>query len=402
MSTTNTETLVAAFARRFGGEPQLVAWAPGRVNLIGEHTDYNGGFVLPAAIDRGIRMAARIRLDSRIRLLSVDYAADWELPAAANPGAAVPTPRGWPSYFVAVLDQFLRRGFAMPGLDVAIGGDIPPGAGLSSSAAFEVCAAVLLDAVTGAGLSRRDLALMAQAAEHSPFVGVRCGIMDQFASALGASAHALFLDCHTMDYELVPFDTDGAAIVIVNSMKRRGLVDSEYNRRRAECEAGLARLRELAGEPFATLRHVPPSVFAHWESSLPDPVRKRVRHNVTENARVLAFVDGLKRRDWRAIGKLLFESHASLRHDFEVSCTELDALVEMAAGCPGVYGCRMTGAGFGGCVVALVEPSSAATVCSTLARDYATMVTVTPEILVSAPAGGAAVRRTGAQRTENA
>jgi galactokinase len=399
---TNPGRLITAFANHFGGGPDWLAWAPGRVNLIGEHTDYNGGYVLPVAIDRGIRMAARVRDDNRLRLWSLNYAAAWEMPAGADLTAAAKTPRGWHSYFVAVLHQFRGRGLKTPGLDVAIEGDLPPGAGLSSSAAYEVCAAVLLDAVIGAGLPRRDLALMAQAAEHSPFVGVRCGIMDQFASALGVRDHALFLDCHTMEHELVPFDPNGAAIVIINSMKRRGLVDSQYNQRRAECEAGLERLRDLAGEPFETLRHVPPSIFAQFETSLPETVRKRTRHTVTENARVCAFVEGLKRGDWSRLGKLLYESHASLRDDFEVSCAELDAIVRIASRCPWVYGCRMTGAGFGGCAVALVQPASVPSVCSALAREYTAMFKVSPEILVSAPGEGAAAERARAPSEEGA
>jgi len=397
MEQAKTVALGRAFADHFGcGGPDWLAWAPGRVNLIGEHTDYNGGFVLPVAIDRGIGMAARVTGEERLRLWSMDYTAEWQCAAGEDLARLSAEPHGWHSYFVAVVDQFQRRGFGVPGLDVVIGGDVPSGAGLSSSAAYGVCAAVLLDAVLGSKIARRDLALMAQAAEHSPFVGVRCGIMDQFASALGARDHALFLDCHTMEHELVPFDSAGAALVIINTKKRRGLVESEYNRRRAECEEGLARLCQLAGQPFETLRHVTPDVFAAHEARLPEVVRRRVRHNVTENARVRAFVEGLRRGDWPVLGTLLYESHASLRDDFEVSCAELDAVVEMAGRCPGVHGCRMTGAGFGGCAVALVEPAAVSTVCSALARDYEALFGVTPDILVSAPAGGASVVRTGA------
>ena len=383
--------IAGIFSGHFGMPPEYLARAPGRTNLIGEHTDYNGGFVLPAAIDNEIKMAARCNGRPRLNLYSGNFSERSSFDMHGAPGQ--PRARGWQNYFLAVVAQFHKRGISVPGLDVAIKGDVPLGAGLSSSAAYEVCAAVLLDAVCGAGMNRRDLALLAQAAEHSEFVGVRCGIMDQFISALGSANHALLIDCHSLDYQLFPFDSSGASIVIVNSMKRRGLMDSEYNQRRFECEEGLRIIRERSGVNYETVRHIPMDVFTAHAAELPENSRKRLRHNLSENARVLSFSEGLKQNDWPTLGKLLYESHASLRDDFSVSCAELDRIVEIASTCDGVYGCRMTGAGFGGCAVALVKPDMVAPFVERLTGKYRGTFGVTPDTYVSAPAAGAGVRR---------
>ncbi len=398
--------LTTLFRETYGTAPTLIARAPGRINLIGEHTDYNGGFVLPAAINREIRMAARVRAGAvTTRLRSANFGESHEFDSAGS-GIALPAKKGWANFFLAVADQFVRRGAKLPALDVAIDGDVPLGAGLSSSAAYEVCAAVLYDHLCGTRIARRDIALLAQAAEHSPFVGVRCGIMDQFASALGAEAHALRIDCHSLDYDTVPFDPAGAAIVIINTNKPRELRDSDYNRRRAECEEGLARLRELAASDasaagdaphprdprFPTLRHVPAAVFARHEGDLPADVARRVRHNLSENARVNEFVAALETGDWTTAGRLLYASHTSLRDDFQVSCAELDAIVEIARTLPGVHGCRMTGGGFGGCAVALVRPDAVDAFAAALAPEYRRRTGLTPDIYTSPPAEGAGIR----------
>jgi galactokinase len=347
--------------------------------------------VLPVAIGNEIKMAARRTSRPKLNLFSGNFS---ERSSFALRGAPVP-PRGkgWHNYFLAVVAQFIQRGISIPGLDVAIKGDVPLGAGLSSSAAYEVCAAVLLDAICGTGIDRRDLALLAQAAEHSDYVGVRCGIMDQFISALGSTNHALLIDCHSLDYQLFPFDSTGASIVIINSMKRRGLMDSEYNQRRHECEEGLRLMRELTGVAYETVRHIPMDVFTAHAAQLPENSRKRLRHNLSENARVLSFSEGLRKSDWSRLGQLLYESHASLRDDFNVSCRELDRIVEIASGCDGVYGCRMTGAGFGGCAVALVRPEMVEAFITRLSGEYQAAVGVKPDVYVSAPAAGAEVKR---------
>jgi len=262
---------------------------------------------------------------------------------------------------------------------------------LSSSAAFEVCAATLLNKVCQAGLSPKEIALLAQAAEHSAYVGVRCGIMDQFASALGQSAHALFVDCHSLDYEAVPFDPDGASIVIINSNKPRELRGSDYNRRRLECEEGLRLINEKENASYATLRHIPLEIFDRHAATLPEKVRQRVKHNLTENTRVREFVEALKRSDWDAAGDALYASHASLRDDFEVSCAELDAIVEIARDSKLAYGCRMTGGGFGGCAVALVAPANVENFKAHLEPLYKDRTGLEATVYSTRPMQGAAV-----------
>ena len=379
------------FQEAYGCAPQYIVRAPGRINLIGEHTDYNGGYVLPAALDNEIKMGARLTGGRHLQLFSANYNAQQSFDTHALQD--VPSAKGWPNYFLAVADQFRRRGTELPGMQVLIQGDVPLGSGLSSSAAYEVCAATLFNEVCRAGLTLKDIALLAQAAEHSSYVGVRCGIMDQFASALGAAGHALLIDCWTLDYRLVPADTSDVAIVIINSMKRRGLVDSEYNQRRKECEDGLALVRQFAGVEYPSIRHIPMDVFEAYGDRLPEGSRKRLRHNLTENQRVLDFVDSMQRADWATAGRLLYESHASLRDDFEVSCAELDEIVSIAGRCDGVHGCRMTGAGFGGCAVALVRRPDVEAFVETMCARYEERFDKKPVVYVTEAAAGASVRQ---------
>lgn len=385
------QSIISVFTEQFRNEPAIIARAPGRINLIGEHVDYNGGFVLPAAINCEIKMAASPNDSPLFRLYSRNYAKSFEFDATADLTTHLDR-MDWTSYFIAVVDQFRQRGLNVPGMDVAIDGDVPLGAGLSSSAAYEVCAGALLTAATDANIEGRELALLAQAAEHSPFVGVRCGIMDQFASVLGRADAALLIDCFSMAHKVVPFNSSEANIVVINSMKRRGLVDSEYNQRRQECEEGLNLIRRLAGEAYPSIRHIPAEVFAQHTGRLPEGSRKRLRHNLTENARVLLFVDALRASDWNAAGDLLYESHASLRNDFQVSCHELDRIVEIASDCDGVLGCRMTGAGFGGCAVALVRPDAVDLFSKRLSEQYQAEFGVKPDIYATPPTDGAQAR----------
>ena len=384
------QDIISAFTKRLGCRPELIAGAPGRVNLIGEHTDYNGGFVLPAAINRSIRIAARVRRDDSLNLYSETFneSVSFSISSRIRP----PQTKGWYSYFAAVVDQFMNKGASVPGMDVYISGDVPLAAGLSSSAAFEVCAAVLLDHVCGTKLSRKDLALISQKAEHSEYVGVKCGIMDQFISAMGEKDHALFIDCFTLETRLVPFDSNMASIVIINSMKNRGLVDSEYNQRRSECEQGFLLLKELSGRDFPTIRHIPPEIFEEYKKKLPEKSRMRLAHNLSENQRVLDFVKALKFADFAKAGTLLYESHDSLKTDYKVSCDELDRIVNIASRCEGVYGCRMTGAGFGGCAVALVLPAATEEFSKRMIREYAQAFHLVPEIYFTPPASGASLR----------
>lgn len=352
----DTNTLVDQFKSVYKESPKLISRAPGRVNLIGEHTDYNGGFVFPAAISFEMKIAASLRADKTIHMYSVNFEQSFSFSLNAEL-TKCDKPYTWVNYFVAVIAQFVERGFDIPGMNIALSGDVPLGAGLSSSAAYEVCVASMLNYFCKSQIDPAHIALLSQAAEHSKFVGVQCGIMDQFISALGKADHALMIDCHSLDYELVPFDSSKADIVIINSMKKRGLVDSEYNTRRAECELGLQEMRKLTGKNYETIRHIPYEDFLAMESKLSTrDVCKRLRHNITENMRVHDFGKALANGDFELAGKLLCESHASLRDDFEVSCPELDVITEIAADIYGTFGCRMTGAGFGGCAVALVKP----------------------------------------------
>lgn len=384
-------SITQKFQSVYSSRPTLIARAPGRINLIGEHTDYNGGFVMPAAIEYEIKMAARPSGSDITRLYSANYDEHFEYDSAH--GLPRPEKTTWYSYWLAVCEQFIRRGCEPPAMDVVIHGDVPLGAGLSSSAAFEVCAATLLNEVCRAGLAPKDIALLAQAAEHSEYVGVRCGIMDQFASALGAKAHALFLDCHSLDYEAVPFDPAGAVIVIINSNKPRELRSSDYNTRRRECEEGLALINEWTGGDYPTLRHIPAEVFDEHAERLPENVRKRVRHNISENDRVRAFVQALKAGDWAAAGDALYASHASLRDDYEVSCRELDAIVEIARESGLAHGCRMTGGGFGGCAVALVPPANVDAFIEMLAPKYQQASGLEATIYATKPMQGASVTK---------
>lgn len=381
------EIVIKDFVEKFAQSPQWIARAPGRVNLIGEHTDYNGGFVLPVAINREIKMAASFNLNGKFNLYSTNYENLFTFDLETL--APSPSKSNWQNYFLAVLAQFMNRGIKIPGLNVLINGDIPLGAGLSSSAAFTVCCATLLNAITGAGLSKKELALLAQAAEHSKFVGVNCGIMDQFVSALAKRDTAMLLDCYNLEYELVPMDSTAITIVIVNTMRQRGLVESEYNRRREECEEGLKIIKKLTGEVFPTLRHISPEIYEKYREYLPENIRKRVKHNLTENQRVHEFVRALREKNYSAGGHLLYHSHYSLRDDYEVSCAELDYLVEASKSIPGVYGCRMTGAGFGGCVVALVEPEFVSEFTKEVSQRYYQNYAIMPEIYTSTPAEGA-------------
>lgn len=387
----SSQEMKSDFAARFGHPANFVARAPGRVNLIGEHTDYSGGFVFPAAINCEIKMAARRNGTSKMRLHSGNYDQDFSFDTqkpldAADAGAAK-----WPTYFVAVVDQFHKRGVDVPGLDILLKGDVPLGSGLSSSAAYEVCAATLLANAAKVNIPARDLALLAQAAEHSEFVGVKCGIMDQFASALGEKDHALMLDCYSLEHKSVPLDSSLCEIVIIDSMKKRGLVDSEYNQRRQQCEEGLRLMREIERTDYPTLRHIPADAIARNVKRLPTLVLKRLRHNASENQRVAEFATALRARDTEKLGRLLYQSHASLRDDFEVSCRELDAIVDIASKCYGVFGCRMTGAGFGGCAVALVAPAHVQAFRMKMSTDYESRMQKKPNIYVTTAAQGASV-----------
>jgi galactokinase len=383
------ETVGKRFLGIFGHELATVVRAPGRVNLIGEHTDYNDGYVLPVAIDRSILMAAAPRPDRQVVLHALDFdqRAEFSLDDIQHDAR-----HPWSNYQRGVAFFLQKQGFELPGMNAVISGDIPVGSGLSSSAAVEVAAAYTWQVLSGFPLSRVELALLCQRAENE-FVGMKCGIMDQFISALGRRGHALLIDCRTLEHELVRLGSGegspgpSATIVVCDTMKRRGLVDSEYNARRQECEEGVRLLQKhLPG--IKALRDVSPAQFERYQGALPEVVRRRCRHIVYENERVLQSVGALKRGDLATFGRLMDESHVSLRDDYQVSCRELNVMVEAAWRVEGVYGSRLTGAGFGGCTVSLAAGEAVERFRAHVAAEYQAATGVEPQIYVCAVEDG--------------
>ncbi|HST53741.1 MAG TPA: galactokinase [Pyrinomonadaceae bacterium] len=372
-----------AFGERNGRECRLFR-APGRVNLIGEHTDYNGGFVLPLAIERETVVAAAPREDRRVNAysLNVGEAAGFDLD---RPGE---TRRGiWLDYVEGVARALEDRGLRLRGADLMILSDVPVGAGLSSSAALEVSAGLALSEVSGREVDRVQLALAGQQAEHI-YVGTMCGIMDQFVAALGQAGHALLIDCRTLEAAPVPLDTTDAAIVITDTGVKHELSNSAYNERREECEQGVKILREfLPG--IEQLRDVSAADFERYAGRLPDVICRRCRHVVTEDARTLTAADALRRGRLEEVGRLMRRSHESLRDDYEVSCAELDFLAETAWGLAGVVGSRMTGGGFGGSTVSLVRRDALEDYERTITSQYTRRFGHAPAIYVTDAGEGA-------------
>jgi galactokinase len=369
----------AAFVRAFGGEPAGLYRAPGRVNLIGEHTDYNQGFVLPMAIDRQVVVAAAPRAGRRVRLAALDLndeVAAFDLDGLApHPGAR------FSNYVRGVLALLERAGHRLPGLDLAYAGDVPIGAGLSSSAAVEVAVATAVDALLGLGLPRLELARLCQQAEHE-FAGTQCGLMDQLISAAGEACHALLIDFQAVAWQAVPLPAD-KAVVVCDTGKRRGLASSAYNERRAQCEAGARRL----GVP--SLRALDADAFEARAGELPPLLRRRCRHVVHENARTERAAAALRAGDAALFGQLMVESHASLRDLYEVSSEELDLMAALAQAQPGCWGARMTGGGFGGCAVALVDREAVDTFLPAVAGGYERQACRQPALYVCRASAGA-------------
>jgi len=382
----DTLDLRSKFRARFGfrSPPPRAFFAPGRVNLIGEHTDYNDGFALPVALELGVTVLAAPRDDRRIRVHSQDLGQTAELDLD-HPGARQ-TGR-WVNYIEGVSHMVDSRIQALRGADLLVAGDVPRGAGLSSSAALEVGTGFALLSLAGATVDRVALALAGQAAEHT-FVGTRCGIMDQLVSACARAGSALLVDCRSLAMEAVPLPGGPVAILVSDTRKKHSLATSEYNTRRAECERSVALLRDVLPR-IRALRDVTEQAFAEHASLLPDPIVRRVRHVVTENARTQSAAEALRRGDVAAVGALFVASHRSLQHDYEVSCPELDALVDLAVAQPGVYGARMTGGGFGGSTVSLVDESALDTVMAAVRDGYRSRFGVEPNFLVTRGGEGA-------------
>lgn len=349
-------SLQEQFLSRFGGtaEDVRVFLAPGRVNLIGEHTDYNGGYVFPAALTFGTTMVIRKRDDQSIRFATTNYELQRTIDAT---NIVYDKEDDWVNYPKAMLAHLQKRGYRFGGYDVLYHGEIPNGAGLSSSASIEVLTGFGFLAMEGESLDRVELALIAQEAENQ-FIGVNCGIMDQFTISVGQQGHAVLLKCNTLEYDHVPFDAQGYKLVIGNTNKRRGLVDSAYNARRAQCAEAVEHLKKHYPD-MLLLGDINAEQFAAASHLIPDEtVRRRAQHVIEENDRVLQSVDALKARRLEEFGELMIQSHESLRTLYEVTCTELDVMVEEALTVEGVLGSRMTGAGFGGCTVSLVKEES--------------------------------------------
>ena len=370
----------AAFAERFGRPPTHAAAAPGRVNLIGEHTDYNGGFVLPMAIERWTVAVGASAAGSTVRIASLEQTgvAEFQADAALKPGS----PK-WANYVKGVVAGFVARGTSV-GFDAAFASDVPLGGGLSSSASLEVAAATLLEGLLGIVLPKPEKAKLCQTAEQQ-FANMPCGIMDQFASSYCQAGHALLLDCESNEATHPPFADPGVAALIANTGVHHELATSEYKLRREACEAAAKALG------VTWLRHANPQQVA--AAGLPTMLEKRAWHIVTENARTQAAAQALAAGDFVSMGRLMHESHASLRDDFEVSCAELDVLERLAAEIGptgGVFGARITGGGFGGCTVNLVLAEAATEVAARLAAGYHARTGRTLATFVTAPAAGAA------------
>jgi galactokinase len=365
------------FKDRFSVAPAFVVRAPGRVNLIGEHTDYNDGFVLPMAIDRAIWIALRPRDDDRVLITSLDYdtTAEFALDVLEK------TDAGWAEYLKGVAWSLQEAGYALGGWEGVMTGDVPRAAGLSSSAALELATARAFTAVADLPWEPATMAKLCQRAENQ-WVGVNCGIMDQMISAAGQADHALLIDCRSLETEAAPLPLE-TVVVVLDTATRRGLVDSAYNERRAQCETA-ARFFDVPA-----LRDVSVEAFEARADALDDVTRRRARHVITENARTLRAVEAMRRGDAQTLGRLMNASHASLRDDFQVSSDALNAMVQAALAEDGCYGARMTGAGFGGCAVALVRTDLAATFASNVAASYEDAVEIKPNVYVCQATDGA-------------
>lgn len=385
MDTSSQAARILNTFRQHFGEPQLLVRGPGRLNLIGEHTDYNLGLVLPGAIDRAIWLALRPCAGRRCRVLSLDLGAE----ATLEPDTLGPQPQGWMNYFAGLLAELGDAGFSLSGFHCAFGGDVPIGSGLSSSAALLSAFGLGLNELFGLGLSRLELALLAQRAE-ARFAGVACGLMDTFASLHGQEGCLLRLDCRNLSLAVVPFPSAPARLVLCDSGVRRALARSDYNRRRAECETGVAVLARHDPE-VRSLRQATLAMLEEHRAELGPVVARRCAYVIAENERVLAASQALERGDLETVGSLLRASHAGLRDDYEVSCPELDTLAAAADELPGVYGSRMMGAGFGGCTLHLVSTSALETFEDGMARTYRDSLGREPVLHVCRLVDGASV-----------
>jgi len=362
-ATFNIDKLKEKFRSLYGTEP-LIVRSPGRVNIIGEHTDYNEGFVLPAAIDKAIYVCVSKRDDDQIHL----YAQDFEQTHESSIATVQPSEKGWPNYILGVVDQLNKNGYSLNGFNLVIDGDVPLGAGLSSSAAVECATVFALNELFDLKIEKLKMVKMAQLAEHT-FAGVMCGIMDQFASMFGMKDHVIKLDCRSLEFEYVPLDLKGIKVLLLNTNVKHSLSSSEYNTRRQQCEQGVTWIKQHRSD-INNLRDVTTEMLDEYVAPKDELIYKRCKYVVEENTRLLTGCEDLQRGDIKALGEKMFRTHEGLSKEYEVSCKELDFLVEAVKGNPAVLGSRMMGGGFGGCTINLVKEEAIEELVATISKAY--------------------------------
>jgi len=363
--------------------------APGRVNLIGEHTDYNEGFVLPMAIGKKIIMLGQLRNDRLVQVFDLNYKAEDEF---SLDNLSLSKKDTWANYLMGVVDEIQKAGYPLQGANLIFSSNIPQRVGLSSSAALEVVTALTMAKLNLLEIKPLEIAHICRRAENN-FVGVACGIMDQYVSCLGQKNYALFIDCRFNDYDLIPFKDHNYQIVICNSKVQRGLVNSEYNKRKEECKMATEFFKHRLNREIRALRDISIDDYKKYQSQLPKVTVRRARHVISENYRVQTGVQALRMENYSGFGQLMVESHKSLKDDYEVSCAELDLLVDLALKQVGVLGARMTGAGFGGCTVNLLRREYIDVFEKTIKQGYKKITGILPDIYVTPPAEGAKVYR---------
>ncbi len=379
---THAQQLTQHFAKIFGGRPRIFR-APGRVNLIGEHTDYNDGFVMPAAVAFSTYVAIAARADGKLVIHSEEFPGNFQFDLERLPAKRT---GGWCDYVLGIASALQQKGIQLQGANLLIHGEVPIGAGLSSSAAVEVASAFALMSLNGAHLPLPDIARLCQQAENN-FVGARVGIMDQFVSCMGKASHALLLDCRSLEFQSVPIP-NGIRLVVCNTMVKHDLATGTYNTRREECEKGVKYFAKR-NDKIRALRDVSVEMLDQYAQDLPATIAKRCSHVIRENQRTLDAARALSEGDLPRMGELMQESHRSLRDLYEVSCPELDAMVEAAQDLPGFCGGRMTGGGFGGCTVNLVREENTADFAKEIAARYLQKTGIAAQVYLCTAEDGA-------------